>query len=518
MNIAEVRKKYPQYSDLSDEQLAKALHGKFYADMPYVDFAAKVGIAQDPKANLSGKLAGTDIPISPSLEAGIIAAGKGATRFMQGTQDLMYGMSDIARRPQRSVFAQQQAAPSDDKRAALAEQVKQENKLHAPLEEQFPASSFAGSLVPYFAIPGGPLMMAAVAGLEYGTPAERAKNMALTFLGAKTGDALGRVIGGPRSAGKGANKWDIPLSTGQQTGNKQAQIIESVLENVPGGGAVRKARDRTTEAFWRSVSREFGEDTSKLTPELLGRARTKIGEEIGRIASRNNIAVDADLFKGLQAAAARAQSELTEDEAKIVVGQIQRIWRQMDPTTGAIPGTLYKATQSKLGELAKNRGGTVASVLGDVRTSLREAMTRSVSPEDSAHWLKANEHYFNLIQVAEATKRTPGMLSPAGLLTQVNQAQKSAKFGGGNDLAELAQFAQKHIGEKIPNSGTAQRQFWQAILAGDKSLGGLLGMGSAALAAPISMAAGRSLAAPPVSPLTRKLLESSGAGLFATQF
>lgn len=46
MNIKEVRDQYPQYSDMSDEQLGKALHAKFYADMPYDQFAAKVGIAK----------------------------------------------------------------------------------------------------------------------------------------------------------------------------------------------------------------------------------------------------------------------------------------------------------------------------------------------------------------------------------------------------------------------------------------------------------------------------------------
>lgn len=45
--IQEVRQEYPQYSDMSDEQLAKALHGKYYADIPYDEFSAKVGIAVD---------------------------------------------------------------------------------------------------------------------------------------------------------------------------------------------------------------------------------------------------------------------------------------------------------------------------------------------------------------------------------------------------------------------------------------------------------------------------------------
>jgi hypothetical protein len=43
--MQEVRQKYPQYNDLSDEQLAGALHKKYYSDIPYEQFAAKIGLA-----------------------------------------------------------------------------------------------------------------------------------------------------------------------------------------------------------------------------------------------------------------------------------------------------------------------------------------------------------------------------------------------------------------------------------------------------------------------------------------
>lgn len=42
--MQEVRAKFPQYNDMSDEQLATALHRKFYSDMPFEQFAAKVGL------------------------------------------------------------------------------------------------------------------------------------------------------------------------------------------------------------------------------------------------------------------------------------------------------------------------------------------------------------------------------------------------------------------------------------------------------------------------------------------
>jgi len=46
MNIAEIRKKYPQYSDVSDTDLAKGFHSKFYSDMPYEEFASKIGVGK----------------------------------------------------------------------------------------------------------------------------------------------------------------------------------------------------------------------------------------------------------------------------------------------------------------------------------------------------------------------------------------------------------------------------------------------------------------------------------------
>lgn len=48
MNIQEIREKYPQYNDLSDTQLATALHQKFYADIPFDDFSDKIGLTQQP--------------------------------------------------------------------------------------------------------------------------------------------------------------------------------------------------------------------------------------------------------------------------------------------------------------------------------------------------------------------------------------------------------------------------------------------------------------------------------------
>ncbi|PLT98079.1 hypothetical protein BMJ34_15805 [Sinorhizobium medicae] len=47
--ISEVRQKFPQYHDLSDDQLADALHRKFYSDIPREEFNAKIGYDAQPR-------------------------------------------------------------------------------------------------------------------------------------------------------------------------------------------------------------------------------------------------------------------------------------------------------------------------------------------------------------------------------------------------------------------------------------------------------------------------------------
>jgi hypothetical protein len=82
MSIAEVRQKYPQYSDMSDADLASALHTKFYSDMPVEEFNAKIGLAPAPAAaapstEIPGprKYALTDVPMEALKNAPKSAVG-----------------------------------------------------------------------------------------------------------------------------------------------------------------------------------------------------------------------------------------------------------------------------------------------------------------------------------------------------------------------------------------------------------------------------------------------------------
>lgn len=50
MDIATIRQQHPQYNDMSDSDLADALHRKFYSDMPREEFDARVGLKSGTEA------------------------------------------------------------------------------------------------------------------------------------------------------------------------------------------------------------------------------------------------------------------------------------------------------------------------------------------------------------------------------------------------------------------------------------------------------------------------------------
>jgi hypothetical protein len=80
--IAEIREKYPQYSDMPDAALADALHSKFYADIPKTDFYAKIGLSTAPKA-------GEGMPKERTIMQELMQAPAGIYRGVKDVTDTL---------------------------------------------------------------------------------------------------------------------------------------------------------------------------------------------------------------------------------------------------------------------------------------------------------------------------------------------------------------------------------------------------------------------------------------------
>lgn len=74
MNLEEIRKQYPQYNDLSDAQLANGLYEKHYSDMPFDDFAKRIGYERKPFSGAGGTF--TEPPkLTPGRIGGAVKEG-----------------------------------------------------------------------------------------------------------------------------------------------------------------------------------------------------------------------------------------------------------------------------------------------------------------------------------------------------------------------------------------------------------------------------------------------------------
>lgn len=477
----------------------------------------------------------TDIPLGARQEAAqtpwymapVLAAGSKASRIKEGVVDLVDTDPGSQREREGRVGGAGDA--------------------YKALVEKYPFLTAAGEFVATAPFKN-PLGMAVAGGLEYGTPSERAQNAAMGYVGGKVGEKVagwvGRFKGAPEAgtrAGVSAdvnagridapNKWNIPTTVGMRSEWKPAQIAESVLANMPtSAGIVARGRDRAFSGFNEAVGETFGAfGAKKLTPELLGQRRDILGKEIGDIARRNFLRLDPQMAQDIATRSQAAATELTGDALTSYTKRLDDLLSRVGPN-GQIPGAFYKSFDSQLGRMAKgSNDGNLAHHLIELRQTVRDAFDRSVSPTDSAAWKTARKGYHNVNIVADAAKSTgDGSLSPAALLQAVNSSQPRARFGGGNDLAEIAQWAKSTLPDKVPNSGTAQRLMYQRAIenpgAAVAALGGAgaAGWGASQVVDPrqeplwlaplaVPAIAASFMAGKPNAPLVRALLARSGA-------
>lgn len=98
--MQEVRAKYPQYNDMSDDQLAGALHKKFYSDMPFDQFAGKIGLANVPRETMPAvkpPLNWSDVPGQALQNAPASAAefGKALIQPVLHPQETLTNINDL---------------------------------------------------------------------------------------------------------------------------------------------------------------------------------------------------------------------------------------------------------------------------------------------------------------------------------------------------------------------------------------------------------------------------------------
>lgn len=180
---------------------------------------------------------------------------------------------------------------------------------------------------------------------------------------------------------------------------------------------------------------------------------------------------------------------------------------------GSVVADGFKRIDSKLGKEAASFSGSSDAYqqkLGDAVKQLQSIFTdnaKRANPQAAQILADADQGFANLVRVEGASvgaKGTGGVFSPGQLLTAVRGADRSVRDNatarGQALMQDLASAGQSVLGNKVPNSGTADR----LILGG----GALLGGGAVNLGIPAALLGGAATYSPQVQSLLRMLASS----------
>src|SRR3990167_2580758 len=241
MNIQEIRKQYPQYSDISDGELAGALHRKYYPDISFEEFSQKSGLSGEVKKEAK----------AISVSGSAAEAGKG---LLRGASDIAMGLpkvvgtivggpigGELVSRGAKAI-----AAPS---RALI--KAAPEGRV-----EQFAGT--AGELAGLSIVGGGiarpvmgialPSIAGAVGEQVAGEPGKIAGLLSPLAISG-TGALARRAIAGREIERNVAQfkKADTPITLGQATENRFLDGLENVLAKIPGGTKIFGQFTRTQQ-------------------------------------------------------------------------------------------------------------------------------------------------------------------------------------------------------------------------------------------------------------------------------
>lgn len=322
-----------------------------------------------------------------------------------------------------------------------------------------------------------------------------------------------------------ARREGIPLSVGQESGSRLLKNIEGALAQAPGSaGPAADAILDQQRAFNRAVLRRAGENEDIASPDVLNRARARIGGVIEQVANRNTLQVTPNLQSELAQiegslqflpaeAAGPVRARIEQLRGMMIQPPSQPGGLQTAATNPTIPGAAYRLMDSQLGRsIRSTTNGDLRSALGELRERLRGAMDQSISPADAATWQQARREYANLMVAADAAKgagaaTAEGHISPLALRTALDRSTGGGYVWGRGDLNELARVGQSAL-RQPPDSGTAGRGMATNLVTGSLPAAGAVG--GYAAAGPLGAAAGA--AAPFVVPRAVQSFMDSRAG------
>ena len=472
--LADIRKQYPQYADISDQDLARGFHQKFYSDIPFEQFSAQIGLAPSKYAAFAPQVKGINeisqrygdmTPQQLGMDVPTTETGRTIQRTAQG----------IAKGIVNPAIAAMQVIPATrDVAQAIQEGYKETRKELGGTG--FDVPELVGAVVNPLNrfIPGGGYTAGAIGAVTQ--PLDEKDMNTLDVLVGKAQQAAGGAVLGKIAdnliAGltpklkEGARELmdaGVPVSPGQAYEGAPGWLFRQIESFGLGPKA-----DKINKAFNPVVGNEVlssigqelpktvapGQATVRLVQRRLENYYTDSLSKLGRNALDNEykttMGTILDQTKNQMSAEAREQ---------FVNSLNAQIGGRMSGKGGQLDGTDIKSIQEWLkGEVAKwSKGADRDSIglnaaYGDTLANLNQYISRIDKDGTIA---KADEAWAKLYSFADASKRANvkgGIFNPEQLSQAVaNQAATILTAGGGKaPLNDTAQKALNVLGKQDP--------------------------------------------------------------------
>jgi hypothetical protein len=286
MNIAEIRKEYPQYAEIPDEKLARGFYDKFYADrLSYDEFTKKIGLSAKPPEKEYGlytEAAGGPVEAAASLVSGAGASvAGGLAGLAQGAKNLVSpGMpaGDRVKQVQEAMTYQPRTKTGQQTAGAIA----------YPFEKLAEGADYVGGAVTD--VTGSPALGAAANTTLQSIPQLIARGFKAPVANA--------VAKGETKAAATASRnsvRDTTLATARDEGyvvppsaaNQGGGVVTNRLESVAGKAALNQEASLKNQQITNKIARReagIAED-SPLSEKTLADAREVIAEPYRQVSA-----------------------------------------------------------------------------------------------------------------------------------------------------------------------------------------------------------------------------------------
>jgi hypothetical protein len=278
----------------------------------------------------------------------------------------------------------------------------------------------------------------------------------------------------------------VPLTPAMTTGNPVDLNIEAALKTMPTSAMrVARAEDATQAGFTRALMRLAGIDSPVATPEVLATAQRNFGNEFEELYGRLGGLVDAKNDEAFLANAFAVERELRGTQnvnADRLAAARQRLTNAM---SGEVNPELIQRNLEQLNTNgwsfsrsndpeAREYGAALLQLREQAIASLEAAAARGGNEDLAEDLANLHQRYARFKAIEETMSSASGGADKlnTGFIPATAIAANAKRFYRGRYAQEsddpwmnLIRAGEAAIPNPVPNSGTAQRQYYRDLLS-----------------------------------------------------